>query len=112
MNTNREMLRLAAKAAGFTIVLWERGGHCHPNIVNPNEPISLLVWNPIVFNKDAFQLMVALRMSVTVFDDAIGIGIEDCGYQEYKYAIDLDHAAATRMAITEAAALRVGKNML
>jgi hypothetical protein len=109
MNTNKEILRLAAKAADLSIVLWEPGPYLHPCIENPDVPSRLLLWNPMMFNKDALQLAVKLKMSVTIFDDAIGIGVPDLGYQEYP--VGDDYESATRMAITEAAS-RVGKNML
>lgn len=102
--TDREMLEFAAKAAGIEV-----------DPANMDTPIVSIIttdgdwWNPLEDGGDALRLAVKLRMSVTVFDNAVGVGIKgDFGYREYDTTPD-PHAAACR-AITIAAA-EIGKAM-
>lgn len=122
---NKELLELAAKAIGMPLNcqdgwnwvdnvgiekdwgLWK--GVINPTISNPNPRPYPVLWNPMTRNSDAFALAVILRMSVTIFEDAIGIGIEDCGYEEYP--IEVNHENALRLAITKAA-LKVTENLI
>ena len=83
--TDRELLQLAAKAAGIPLQLslgsternWAffvaNGGPCAP-------------WNPLTDDGDAFRLMVMLQLD------------------PYTYPNEADPCAATRRAITRAAA--------
>lgn len=92
--TDRELLELAAKAAGY-----------HWPLVWPNpSPVDVPHdWNPLTDDGDAFRLAVKLKMSVSVFDDIVSIGTtNDCGYWEYP--ITHDPPEATRRAIVRAAA--------
>jgi hypothetical protein len=116
--TDRELLEKAAKAAGIEWVPsdTEKGRECElkfglwlriegePNEFTPRR------FNPMHDDGDALRLAVKLKMSVTVFDNAIGIGIKgDFGYREYE--IGDDPQAATRRAIVRAAAA-IGEALL
>ena len=101
--TDKEMLELAAKAAGINVVCFDaernalktKGG-------SPSR------WNPLTDDGDAMRLAVALGLHVygcqigCNVDDYIFIDKEDCGGDPY---------AATRRAITRAAA-EIGKGMV
>ena len=93
--TDRELLEFAAKAAGIEInwFKWER---------------LTCQWNPITDDGDALRLAVKLKMHVSVFSDAIGIGTPGGGYTETKLVDEAN--ATTRRAITCAAA-EIGKQM-
>ena len=106
MSTDRELLALAAKAVGFqnyTVsgnFLFVETGSCRG--------ASGYYWSPLTDDGDALRLAVKLKMSVSVFDDAVGIGINpDFGYREY--VISPDPGSATRRAIVLAAA-EIGKD--
>lgn len=104
--TDREMLEFAAKAAGLRVRTWE--GHSGTMCAIDDDRHGHM-WMPLADGGDALRLAVKLRMSVTVFDNAVGIGIKgDFGYREYDITPD-PHAAACR-AITSAAA-EIGKAM-
>jgi len=105
--TDRELLELAAKAAGYQY-LWNidslliRGLEGH--------------WNPLTDDGDAFRLAVKLNMVVdTDYNGgaAAGNAAIDMGDPEYGYQEGMgkkDPYAATRRAIVKAAA-EIGKGM-
>ena len=102
---DNELLELAAKAVGPKVV---RKVECSDGF-ELVEMSSWLRWNPLEDDGAALRLAVKLKMSVTVFDDAVGIGINpDFGYREYD--ISHDQNTSTRRAIVRAAA-EVGKSM-
>jgi hypothetical protein len=90
--TDKELLELAAKAAGLEVVT--------PTMLAHGQ------WNPLTDDGDALRLAVKLRMHVSIFADAIGIGTPGGGYTETKWIDDAN--VATRRAITRAAA-EIGK---
>lgn len=97
--TDRELLELAAKA------YLDKSWHGNEAYMRG----FMATWNPLVDDGDALRLAVKLKMSVTVFDDAVGIGINpDFGYREYD--ISHDQNTSTRRAIVRAAA-EIGKAM-
>lgn len=102
---DNELLELAAKAVGPKVIgKVECGGGFE--LV---ELSSGLRWNPLEDDGAALRLAVKLKMSVTVFDDAVGIGINpDFGYREYD--ISHDQNTSTSLAIVRAAA-EIGKSM-
>ena len=109
--TDRELLKLAARAAGYkTDHPWNALRlTLEPPVVALCIPEVSTGWDPLDNDGHALHLAVKLRMSVTVFDNAVGIGIKgDFGYREYD--ITPDPHAATRRAITHAAA-EIGKVM-
>ena len=96
--TDRELLELAAKAAGIEISLWSIYGAYVGGLEGE-------VWNPLVDDGDALRLAVALgfrisiplankRTDVVCFSDSRVFAIEAHG----------DPYAATRRAIVRAAA--------
>ena len=98
--TDREYLELAAKAAGYEM---DVDGY----FFRPGEP-TMLEWSPLTDDGDALRLAVKLRLHVSVFADAIGIGTPGAGYVEDKWSDD--PYAATRRAIVRAAA-EIGRAM-
>lgn len=111
--TDRELLEQAAKAAGIAVVRARlHDPACQDFLIrgsvrNPYQDLG--PWNPLADDGDALRLAVKLRMSVTVFDNAVGIGIKgNFGYREYD--ITPDPHAATRRAIVLAAA-EIGKQI-
>lgn len=106
MITDRELLELAAKAAGFDFVQWTAGTwtfgketQCRPDGGD--------VWNPLDDDGDALRLAVKLQLDVDhnqdhacVYGHGVAIEIPVIG----------DQFAATRRAIVRAAA-EIGRNM-
>ena len=95
--SDKEQLELAAKAAGIEIQderIW----------VDAKETMggSWEKWDPLTDDGDALRLAVKLRLHITVWPDAIGIGTNGRGYEELKWTDD--PYAATRIAIVRAAA--------
>jgi hypothetical protein len=93
--TDRELLELAAKAAGLRVSRWRDP----PMVAVVKDAAGELVqtnWNPLEYDADAFQLWVKLRLSVSpeyVWEPPY----EDGGTLRDPYA-------ATRRAIVRAAA--------
>ena len=107
--TDRELLELAAKAAGIEY------DFCRPELggCQIRKPFVSGFWNPLTDDGDALRLAVKLGLreyfvieiqktcsQATVFEP-----FEHCEYEEFK---DQDPYAATRRAITRAAA-QIGK---
>ena len=102
---DNELIELAARAVGPKVVRTVEYGGGFELV----ELSSGLSWNPIEDDGAALRLAVKLKMSVTVFDDAVGIGINpDFGYREYD--VSHDQNTSTRRAIARAAA-EIGKSM-
>ena len=115
MNTDRELLELAAKAAGLTIV------GSIPSILHDDDWLETtatgpdMFWNPLQNDGDALRLAVKLNMGISIpvmaatharvdvitFRNS-GVNVmESCNNDPY---------AATRRAIVRAAA-EIGRNM-
>jgi len=105
MNNDKELLELAAKAAGIEIIsdaeekgLWIKH--------------KFLAWNPLTDDGDALRLAVKLNLSMDLFDDAIFVGYtpnsNDC--DQVREELNNDPYAATRRAIVRAAAA-IGQEM-
>jgi hypothetical protein len=93
--TDRELLELAAKAAGLEVVT--------PTMLKYGQ------WNPLTDDGDALRLAVKLRMNV--FHAGIRVfALDEEGNIEEAEGHELDPYAATRRAITRAAA-EIGKAM-
>jgi hypothetical protein len=103
--TDRELLELAAKAAD--IELWHEDVFTK-GLTQKISQSGILCWNPLADDGDALRLAVKLRLHVSVFADDIGIGTFGDGYTETK--LRDDPYAATRRAITRAAAA-IGEGM-
>ncbi len=93
--TDRELLKFAAKAAGE----WP----------SP-EPFEHVLdrWNPLTDDGDALRLAVKLRMNVHL--DSNMVDVDPDGVLWFSEAYGTDPLAATRRAITRAAA-EIGKAM-
>jgi len=103
--SDRELLELAAKAAGIEL-LWRRG---HPyrgaNNVRQDE------WTPLDDDGDALRLAANLRLDVVFAYDEVcvnWVSKTDCEYFEEPYGDD--RMAATRRALVRAAA-EIGRAM-
>lgn len=109
MSTDRELLELAAKAAGIDVAYW---------VSNPGGEFFVLAddgpeWNPLTDDGDALRLAVRLDFAVCVDRQSGNVRIDG----PYPQAIELvnepivdDPYAATRRAIVRAAA-SIGKHM-
>lgn len=99
--TNRELLELAALAAGYKTTLYT--GH-----VYIHDGTSTRQWNPLENDGDAFRLMVRLNLSVRCF--GTGPVVDGCYISYGPERITTDLAAATRLAIVRCAA-EIGRRM-
>lgn len=108
MNTDREMLELAAKAAGAE---W----HSYPEKHVPGRWLiknvngAWVQWSPLTDDGDALRLAVSLGLLVDSDEhlgesEAMGMGVRQ------RVAHEADKYAATRRAITRAAA-EIGRGM-
>lgn len=122
MKTDRELLELAAKAAGIEIAEWcdEDGFSIRLRDYDPANPMrpQFGVWNPLTDDADALRLAVKLGLRIstgsgsndrkmTEVINGYGIRAVDRGRAELHGD---DPMAATRRAITRAAAA-IGESM-
>lgn len=101
--TDRELLELAAKAAGIEGTYREH--EWFPGIVEPVIGGGDQPWNPLISDQQALRLAVKLRIGVhfNVYrKEDCAIAGSDGSYQEQKLCDD--PCAATRRAIVRAAA--------
>ena len=103
--SNRELLELAAKAAGIRINHWVYD--------NEDDSPSVLesggIWNPLTDDGDALRLAVKLKFEIDIYYGEISSGEEGDRHQTL-IGDDPDPCAATRRAIVRAAA-EIGRNM-
>ena len=101
MNTDRELLENAAKAAGY-----------HWPLVWPNpSPVDVPHdWNPLTDDGDALRLAVKLRLEMSWWKDAITVETDNRKASSGILKLGGDPYAATRRAIVRAAA-EIGKGM-
>jgi len=106
--TNRELLELAAKAAGIEL-LWTCGGQ-PVNVPTLFKGMgSDEVWNPLADDGDALRLAVRLGLLIdTQYNNGVGVG--SASFEEVWESAAVDPLAATRLAIVRAAA-EIGRNM-
>ena len=104
--TDRELLEMAAKAAGVEIT-WALMGDTYAAWL-PNE----LLWSPLNDDGDALRLAVKLNLSMDLFDKEILVGYTTKSNQcdQVTETCSNDPYAATRRAIVRAAA-EIGKNL-
>lgn len=94
--TDRELLELAAKAAGYEYA--KHGGYIVVDGIPGN-------WNPITDDGDALRLAVKLNMNLfSVSGTAYAMESESDGSDEQRVDHNGDPYAATRRAIVRAAA--------
>jgi hypothetical protein len=104
--TDRELLELAAKAAGLDYIkdcVWIENGFYSP--LNRHERIA---WNPLQNDDDAFRLAVKLELSIDIH--STGIVIKDRYGRATQAWSHPDPYAAARRAIVWAVA-EVGKEL-
>lgn len=108
--TDRELLELAAKAAGVKKTMWSDKYHIPPfpdgSIrVKPNG------WNPLTDDDDALRLAVKLGLNIMQMPDCAEPWVDVCGAEsDADELYGADPYAATRRAIVRAAA-EIGKEM-
>lgn len=105
--TDRELLELAAKAAGHTIADWvETRAGVRPNLHDMHAPGRWL-WDPLTDDGEALRLAVNLRININWRSNVNG----DFVYANHEPEQDEGNPdAATRRAIVRAAA-DIGKAM-
>lgn len=109
MKTDRELLELAAKAAGI------EGSQCDWKTalkVTRDRGVSPVLWNPLTDDGDALRLAVKLRINVCHWDGPLRISAEHPEIQENSIMQETDGGPmwATRRVIVRAAAA-IGENM-
>jgi len=102
--TDKELLELAAKAAGLPECGWMGPAFMY---VKDN---TFTDWNPLTDDGDALRLAVKLKIAVTYPEDESCVRVWYGSMETEPLCDDLgsDHYAATRRAITRAAA-EIGK---
>lgn len=121
----REMLLMAAKAAGIKNPRYQHGENgLLSSIEFDDENDCTVVWQPHLDDGDALRLAVKLRLVVHVWDDGETVSVAktlpdgedppttdtDAWFAEFAYEGERSIEAATRLAITRAAA-QIGKSM-
>lgn len=108
MNSDRELLELAAKAAGLRVA-WLAYGSMVLLDTQSNEGCD--AWNPLTDDGDALRLAATLRLEIMVMDGFGQVWCED-KYGIYRARVDFsdDIAADYRRAIVESAAM-IGRSM-
>jgi hypothetical protein len=111
--TDRELLELAAKAAGIVCKGWclpgARSDGWHGMYTGSDDDGTYVRWNPLTDDGDALRLAVKLRMSVKNTEIRASVIVEH-GWVVTTEPHNGDPLAATRRAITRAAA-EIGKGM-
>lgn len=109
MSTDRELLELAAKAAGIKVESWTTYGAYVGGLEGH-------IWNPLKDDGDALRLAVKLLIMPRFCSQMVTSGTESIGtnsariIQEFFEDHKGDECAATRRAIVRAAA-EIGKAM-
>lgn len=109
MSTDRELMELAAKAAGIAVELrYPVNCFCHAD-----SPYNG-AWNPLTDDGDALRLAVRLNIEFACFDDSqkvnAGVWSEDSKPYDCMTPYNGDKQAATRRAIVRAAS-EIGRAM-
>lgn len=111
MNNDKELLILAAKAAGIELTyIPNRHGEF---AVFRNQHGGETDWNPLISDSDALRLAVKLGIEIVFTENTVWLGKQ---HQLGDYIVDLyeplndDPYAATRRAIVRAAA-EIGRGM-
>lgn len=115
--TDRELLEMAAKAAGFEMaytgenekVLWlVKPG----SLPDPDGEKPIFPWNPLAHDGDALRLAVKLHFQITVGTETIHVeGLKANGILPYSFEkVKVSASESTRRAIVRAAA-EIGRSM-
>lgn len=110
--TDRELLEMAAKAAGIRLHVWGTPGD--ENFADMDDGPYGRLWNPLTDDGDALRLAVKLRIK-SRYNEALGQGLAWIGGDGFEARANIeecnkDECAATRRAIVRAAA-EIGKAM-
>jgi len=103
MPTNRELLELAAKAAGIGLAWSSIEDQSPRNQANWNS------WNPMEDDGDAFRLAVKLGIQIDPYGHEMRASIIGDGWEEDPGNFGGDECAAMRLAIVLVAA-RIGED--
>jgi hypothetical protein len=101
--TDRELLELAAKAAGIVALYWSDGDEPYsrgPGIIFGDN----WIWNPLTDDGDALRLAVKLRFEIDIHYTGIAVRTPTGIKVLVDAADEPDANAATRRAIVRAAA--------
>lgn len=104
MSTDRELLELAAKAAGVEVE-WHRGCGDALHLNAPNA--TAIYWNPLRDDGQAFRLANALRLTVYHAELAVIVKHKQYSWEWMGEYVNEDHGdrnASARRAIVRAAA--------
>ena len=109
--TDRELLELAAKAAGLTYIkpAPEYNGSLGLEVGSDN-PMRCWTWNPLTSDGDALRLAVKLKLAIdTDYNNGAAVGsaylsMDDFHEDDPPLRFGADRNAATRRAIVRAAA--------
>lgn len=106
-DNDRELIELAAKAAGHKVKGWINDKLVGWDAITGNEFTG---WNPLESDGDAFRLMVACHISVTSFSDVTHVHAG--WYMDYihPHGLGVSASSGARRAITMAAA-EIGRGM-
>jgi hypothetical protein len=109
MNTDKELLELAAKAAGLNVKMYEfdQDDNFKGLIVGRRGTKEKTLWNPLVSDGDALRLAVILNLTVCTGPcqaSATSISGALSGFFPKEDTIEQNAFAATRKAIVRAAA--------
>lgn len=117
--TDRELLELAAKAAGYPISEGyyeesKNGGwwiYIDGSGEPPNDSAWTEIWNPLTDDGDALRLAVRLRIFINIHleGESVAVTAQSIADSYTELFVD-DEMAATRRAIVRAAA-EIGKEM-
>jgi len=107
MKTDRELLELAAKAAGITISAWKPNGWALVKFHGGEQSCMVSPWNSLENDGDALRLAVKIGIGVEAHPEWIYTRARYPGkesWEDYLEPHNSDPYAATRRAITRAAA--------
>jgi hypothetical protein len=101
MKTDRELLELAAKAAGIVLPSWHESANA---FYVPTHSLQTVWWNPLTDDGDAFRLQVQLDIHLAFFSKVVLAGVGGSMIPSVEEPIGENKIAATRRAIVRAAA--------
>lgn len=107
MSTDRELLELAAKAAGLK-VRWHESGHYGPTMEIMESDAGGAPWNPLTDDGDALRL--AIEVDITIDAPKDGGFVYAGGQGSFSEPVRPNKMAAIRRAIVRAAAA-IGEQM-
>jgi len=107
--TDRELLELAAKAAGIVIHHWSDGRLPYEcPVLNDGINEYIRVFDPLTDDGDALRLAVKLHINIEIWNvDALiraNVYLKGRGHGDFEERYTTDPQAATRRAIVRAAA--------